>query len=54
MNSEETNISNFPLNKVPEATADLEYDDVGLPMVKSGSKQYSFDVGPCPVYGGTL
>ena len=54
MNSEETNMSNFPLNKVPEATADPEYDEVGLPIGKSESKQYSFDVGPCPTYEGTL
>ncbi|XP_064387710.1 sushi, von Willebrand factor type A, EGF and pentraxin domain-containing protein 1-like isoform X5 [Halichondria panicea] len=57
LNSEETNMSNFssiPLNKGPEATADPEYDEVGPPVVKNGSKQYSFDVGPCPAYGGGI
>ena len=52
MNSKESNFSSIPLNEVPEATADPEYDEVGLPVVNNGSKQYSFDVGPCPAYGG--
>ncbi len=49
-----SNLSSIPHNEVPKATADPEYDVVGPPVVKDGSKQYSFDVGHCPAYGGVL
>ncbi len=40
--------------KVPEATADPEYDEVGPPVVKGGENLYGFGVDPCPAYKQTL
>ncbi|XP_064388227.1 sushi, von Willebrand factor type A, EGF and pentraxin domain-containing protein 1-like [Halichondria panicea] len=40
--------------KVPEATADPEYDEVGPPVVKGGENLYGFGIDPCPAYKQTL